>query len=72
MTMRATTIRMGMTAIFILAFGALSALNILLLLTVFTDVLKLWPTPSKQSWQSYVFWPLFRIGLGLTILFGVM
>lgn len=61
-----------MTAIFILAFGALSALNILLLLTVFTDVLKLWPTPSKQSWQSYVFWPLFRIGLGLTILLGVM
>lgn len=61
-----------MTAIFILAFSALAALSILLLLTVFTDVLKLWPTPGKQSWQNYVFWPLFRIGLGLTIVLGVM
>ncbi len=61
-----------MTAIFILAFSALAALNILLLLTVYTDVLKLWPAPSKHSWQTYVFWPLFRIGLGLTIVLGVM
>jgi protein-S-isoprenylcysteine O-methyltransferase Ste14 len=67
-----TNVGIRMTAIFILSFSALTALNILLLLTVFTDVLKLWPTPSKQSWQTYVFWPLFRIGLGLTILLGVM
>ncbi|NJM34341.1 MAG: DUF1295 domain-containing protein [Rhodomicrobium sp.] len=57
--------------IFGAAFAALTALNILLLLTVFTDSLKLWPTPSKTSWQSYTFWPLFRCGLGLTILLGL-
>jgi protein-S-isoprenylcysteine O-methyltransferase Ste14 len=61
-----------LTAIFAVAFGALAALNSLLLLTVFTDVLKLWPTPSRQSWQSYTFWPLFRVGLGLTMLVGVL
>lgn len=61
-----------MTAIFIVAFGALATLNILLLLTAFTEVLKLWPTPARQSWQSYTFWPLFRGGLGLTILLGVI
>jgi hypothetical protein len=73
MTMHAiTNVGICMTAIFILAFSALAALNILLLFTVFSDVLKLWPTPSKHSWQTYVFWPLFRSGLGLTILLGVI
>jgi protein-S-isoprenylcysteine O-methyltransferase Ste14 len=61
-----------MMAIFMVAFGALAALNILLLLTVFSDVLKLWPTPARQSWQSYTFWPLFRAGVGLTVLLGVI
>ena len=60
------------TAIFAVAFSALTVLNGLLLLTVFTDVLKLWPTPGRQSWQSYTFWPLFRVGLGLTILLGAL
>lgn len=53
------------------AFCALVLLNLLLLLTVFTDTLKLWPTPHKNSWQSYTFWPLFRTGLGLTIMLGI-
>jgi protein-S-isoprenylcysteine O-methyltransferase Ste14 len=61
-----------MAAVFLAAFAALTALNILLVLTAFTDVLKLWPTPARGSWQSYTFWPLFRAGLGLTILLGVM
>ena len=61
-----------LTAIFAVALAALTVLNGLLLLTVCTDVLKLWPTPAKGSWQSYTFWPLFRIGLGLTILLGVI
>jgi protein-S-isoprenylcysteine O-methyltransferase Ste14 len=56
--------------IFGAAFAALAALNILLALTAFTGTLKLWPTPGKHSWQSYTFWPLFRGGLGLTILLG--
>lgn len=60
----------SLPALFAAALVALTALNILLLLTAFTDVLKLWPTPAKQSWQSYVFWPLFRGGLGMTILDG--
>jgi protein-S-isoprenylcysteine O-methyltransferase Ste14 len=58
-------------AIFCLALLALTVLNALLLLTAFSKALKLWPTPHKGSWQSYVFWPLFRGGLGLTILLGV-
>ena len=60
-----------MTVVFIVAIAALTVLNTLLALTVFTDVLKLWPTPGRQSWQNYVFWPLFRAGIGLTILLGV-
>ncbi len=62
----------GVAAVFLAALAALAALNMLLLLTAFTHVLKLWPTPGKRSWQSYVFWPLFRAGLGLTILLGVI
>ena len=61
-----------LAAIFLVGFAALAVLNILLLLTAFTDVLKLWPTPRKGSWQSYTFWPLFRAGLGLTILLGIV
>jgi len=58
-------------AIFAVAFAALTVLNILLALTAFTDLLKLWPTPGKHSWQNYTFWPLFRGGLGLTLFLGV-
>lgn len=59
------------TAIFLLALAALSALNILLLLTVFTNAVRLWPTPGQGSWQNWTFWPLFRGGLGFTILLGI-
>jgi protein-S-isoprenylcysteine O-methyltransferase Ste14 len=59
-------------AIFIAAFLALSALNTLLLLTLFSRRIKLWPTPGKGSWQNYTFWPLFRGGLGLTLLLGAL
>lgn len=58
--------------IFAVAAGALTLLNILLLLTVFTNILKLWPTPSPRSWQHYTFWPLFRGGLGLTLLYAAL
>jgi steroid 5-alpha reductase family enzyme len=56
--------------IFTIAFLALAALVTLLLLTIFTNVLKLWPTPGKGSWQQFVFWPLFRGGLGLTLVYA--
>ena len=37
----------------------------LLILTMLIPALRIWPTPGTGSWQSYVFWPLFR---GLNVL----
>jgi protein-S-isoprenylcysteine O-methyltransferase Ste14 len=37
----------------------------LLIVTLLRPSLRLWPTPGPGSWQSYVFWPLFR---GLNVL----
>jgi protein-S-isoprenylcysteine O-methyltransferase Ste14 len=58
--------------IFDAAAAALAVLNILLLATVFSSSFKLWPTPSRTSWQNYTFWPLFRGGLGLTLLYSIL
>ena len=58
--------------IFDVAFAALVTLNVLLLLTVFSSSIKLWPTPSNKSWQHYTFWPLFRGGLGLTLVYAIL
>jgi len=58
--------------VFIVAAAALSILDLLLLVTVFSRSFKLWPVPSAGSWQRYTFWPLFRGGLGLTILYALM
>jgi protein-S-isoprenylcysteine O-methyltransferase Ste14 len=48
-------------------FGATAAavLLSLLVLTLIFPQLRIWPTPGEGSWQSYVFWPLFR---GLNVL----
>lgn len=54
------------------ALSALVVLNLLLLLTIFSDKIKLWPTPIQDSWQFYTFWTLFRGGLGLTILASII
>jgi protein-S-isoprenylcysteine O-methyltransferase Ste14 len=32
----------------------------LLAVTLLSPRLRIWPTPGEKSWQSYVFWPLFR------------
>lgn len=32
----------------------------LLLLTLLRSTFRIWPTPGPGTWQSYVFWPLFR------------
>jgi len=32
----------------------------LLALTISAPKFRIWPTPGDGSWQSYVFWPLFR------------
>lgn len=37
----------------------------LLLATLSHKQLRIWPTPGPKTWQSYVFWPLFR---GLNVL----
>jgi protein-S-isoprenylcysteine O-methyltransferase Ste14 len=51
----------GMTSV-LFAIGAViaAALLGLLLLTLLLPPFRIWPTPGPGSWQSYVFWPLFR------------
>jgi protein-S-isoprenylcysteine O-methyltransferase Ste14 len=58
--------------IFTVAAAALAVLNVLLFATVTSSSFKLWPTPSTKCWQHYTFWPLFRGGLGLTILYCLL
>lgn len=55
----------------VLAIGAATAavLLSLLLLTLLGGTLRIWPTPGPGTWQSYVFWPLFR---GLNVLCFLM
>jgi protein-S-isoprenylcysteine O-methyltransferase Ste14 len=38
----------------------------------FSSSFRLWPTPPQRSWQHYTFWPLFRGGLTLTLLFSLL
>ena len=42
--------------------GAVIAVALLglLVLTLLSRSFRIWPTPGEGSWQSYVFWPLFR------------
>jgi len=44
--------------------AALVILAVLLIATVLPGKFTLWPTPGKGRWQNYVFWPLFRAGMG--------
>lgn len=44
---------------------AATVLVALLLATLVRPGLRIWPTPGAKTWQSYVFWPLFR---GLNVL----
>jgi protein-S-isoprenylcysteine O-methyltransferase Ste14 len=37
----------------------------LLAATLLSSSFRIWPTPGEKTWQSYVFWPLFR---GLNVL----
>ncbi len=58
--------------IFYAAVAALVTLNALLIATVFSSSFRLWPTPPRRGWQHYTFWPLFRGGLSLTLLFATL
>lgn len=49
-------------AVTVFAAGSLVAVALLALLiaSIVHQPLRIWPTPGPKTWQSYVFWPLFR------------
>lgn len=51
--------------IFVTGLAVAAVLVTLLLATLARPELRIWPTPGERTWQSYVFWPLFR---GLNVL----
>ena len=57
------------SGVFLIGATVAALLIGLLILTLFVPNLRLWPTPGAGTWQSYVFWPLFR---GLNVLCLVM
>jgi protein-S-isoprenylcysteine O-methyltransferase Ste14 len=57
---------MGVADLLFMTGSAIAALLVSLLAhTTLFPKLRIWPTPGSGSWQSYVFWPLFR---GLNVL----
>ena len=48
------------TAVFSIGGVIATALLALLMATLVSPSVRLWPTPGPKTWQSYVFWPLFR------------
>lgn len=53
---------MGKMAALVFTIGSVvsAVLLALLLLTILVPRFRIWPTPGPGTWQSYVFWPLFR------------
>lgn len=52
-------------ALSLIGVAVAAVLLCLLVATMLVPQLRIWPTPGVGSWQSYVFWPLFR---GLNVL----
>lgn len=52
-------------AVFAIGATAATVLLGLLAATLIAPPFRIWPTPGEKTWQSYVFWPLFR---GLNVL----
>lgn len=52
-------------AVFVLGASVGGLLIGLLVLGLAGGPIRIWPTPGAKTWQSYVFWPLFR---GLNVL----
>jgi protein-S-isoprenylcysteine O-methyltransferase Ste14 len=48
------------TAVFMIGVVVAAVLLSLLVLTLLLTPFRIWPTPGSGTWQSYVFWPLFR------------
>jgi protein-S-isoprenylcysteine O-methyltransferase Ste14 len=46
--------------VFLVGSAVAAVLLSLLILTLLSPPFRIWPTPGAGSWQSYVFWPLFR------------
>lgn len=57
------------TAVVVIGSIVAAALLFVLLLTLLRSDFSIWPTPGPGTWQSYVFWPLFR---GLNVLCFLM
>lgn len=51
--------------VFAIGVGVAALLVGLLLATRLWPSLRIWPSPGEKTWQSYLFWPLFR---GLNVL----
>jgi protein-S-isoprenylcysteine O-methyltransferase Ste14 len=56
-------------ALFIVGLSVATVLLALLVATMQFPGLRIWPSPGERTWQSYVFWPLFR---GLNVLCFLM
>ena len=54
--------------VFTVGLAVAVVLVALLLATLARSELRIWPTPGEGTWQSYVFWPLFRGLNGLAFL----
>jgi len=52
-------------AVLVIGLAVAGLLLSLLLATLLSGTFRIWPTPGPATWQSYVFWPLFR---GLNVL----
>jgi protein-S-isoprenylcysteine O-methyltransferase Ste14 len=46
--------------IFAIGLVVAGVLITLLLATLVRPEMRIWPTPGERTWQSYLFWPLFR------------
>ncbi len=57
------------TAVLMIGLAVAAVLLSLLVLTLLSGTFRIWPTPGPGTWQSYVFWPLFR---GLNVLCFIM
>lgn len=56
---------MAVEIVFLVGLAVAGVLIGLLLATLARPALRIWPTPGEKTWQSYLFWPLFR---GLNVL----
>ena len=54
-------------SVFIAGLAAGATLNLLLLRTILAPPFRIWPAPEPGSWQSLIFWSLFRGGMMLTL-----